>query len=177
MRLLALLALLTFYPYAPAAAGDDGFSGVWTALLCPSGMQSDSGKCSNFVLELFQKENRLCGTHVFATAGASRLDQGAAPSLLGDIVDGAATAVVVSGRASPPVRVRVELKMERGLLQWKRLENPKGDYLLPLTAQLTRSKRKTLLKPMFAHELKAACSSVPSPAVESSAPPAAPPAR
>jgi hypothetical protein len=175
MRLPTLLVLLMFFPYALAAADDNDFSGAWTAWLCPSGVQSNSGRCANFVLELMQKDDKLCGAHVFATAGAGRLDEGAAPSLTGNIADGAATAMVTSGRASPRIRVQVELRMENGLLQWKRLENPKGDYLLPLSAQLTRSRSKTLMTPLFEHELRAACSSVFSMAVEDAAPQVKPP--
>jgi hypothetical protein len=175
MRIPTLLALLMLSTYALAAAGDNDFSGAWTASVCPSGAQKDPGRCSNFVLELLQKGDKLCGAHVFATAGAGRIDEGAAPSLTGNIADGAATATVTSGRVSPPIRVQVELRMVDGQLQWKRLENPKGDYLLPLSAQMNRSRRKTLMTPMFEQELSAACSSVFTMAVEGAAPPMKPP--
>jgi hypothetical protein len=170
MRLPTLFALLMFLP-AWAAAED--FSGAWTASVCPPGAQNDSGRCSDFVLELMQKDDKLCGAHVFATAGAARMDEGAAPSLTGKAADGAATATVTSGRA--PIRVQVELTMANGQLQWKRLENPKGDYLLPLSAQMTRSKRKTLMAPLFEQELRAACSSVFTMAAERAVPQMKPP--
>jgi hypothetical protein len=158
MRFLTLLALLL--PCSIAVANDNDFSGAWVAWLCPNDVQRESGLCSNFVLELIQKEGKLCGAHMFATAGATRVDEGAAPSVIGDISDGTAKIVAISGRAALPVRVRVEIKKLNGALQWQRLENPKGDYLLPLNARLTRSRSRTLFAPLFEQELKAACSSV-----------------
>ncbi|HEY0844166.1 MAG TPA: hypothetical protein VGE12_02295 [Noviherbaspirillum sp.] len=166
MRLVILAASL-FASALPAIAQNNDFSGAWVAWLCPNGVSRDSGKCSNFVLELHQKEGRLCGAHFFATAGASRVDEGAAPSITGEIADDTASVVTISSRAMPPVRVRAEMKMVNGALQWKRLENPSGDYLLPLSTRLTRSRSKTLFAPVFEHELRAACLSVFTTAEES----------
>lgn len=157
--LATLLLLVAAAPATPAIAQTSDFSGAWVAWICPSGTTRDSGKCSNFVLELHQKEGRLCGAHFFANAGASHVDEGAAPSVTGDIADDTASVITVSGRAVPPVRVRAEMRMVNGALQWKRLENPSGDYLLPLNTRLTRSRSKTLFAPVFEHELRAACSS------------------
>lgn len=157
MRLATFTALLLLAPTMPAMAETDNFSGAWVAWLCPSGVTRDSGKCSNFVLELHQKDGRLCGAHFFATAGAAQVDEGAAPSIAGDIENDTAAIVAISGRA--PVRVKAEMKIVNGMLQWQRLENPSGDYLLPMSTRLTRSKSKTLFAPIFEHELKAACSS------------------
>ncbi len=158
MRPLTLAVLLLLSPYS-VAAGNDDFSGAWVAWLCPGEAQRDSGLCSNFVLELHQKENMLCGAHLFATAGAARVDEGAAPSVTGEIADGVASIVVVSGRSAPPVRVRVEMRKVNGMLQWQRLESPRGDYLMPLATRLTKSRSRTLFAPVFEQELKAACSS------------------
>lgn len=159
MRIAPLAALLLPAFAMPAFAQPTDFSGAWVAWLCPNGATRDSGKCSNFVLELHQKGGRLCGAHFFSTAGASRVDEGAAPSITGEIADDTASIVTVSGRASPPVRVRAEMRMVNGGLQWKRLENPSGDYLLPMNTRMTRSRSKTLFAPVFEHELRAACSS------------------
>lgn len=157
MRLLfTSLVMLALLPGVHAAEQDIG--GVWVASLCPPDVQRDSGKCASFVLELHQQDGKLCGTHLFSTAGAERIDEGAAPSLVGDISDAAARVTVVSGRS--PVRVPAELKRAGNTLQWARLESPKGDYLLPPSARLAKSKKKTMFAPMFEQELKAACSSV-----------------
>lgn len=158
MRSLTLLALLLALPFAPASAAED-FSGAWVAWLCPQGMQRESGKCANFVLELHQKDDQLCGAHFFSTAGAERIDEGMAPSITGEITNGTANIIAVSTRTSAPVRVRVEMKRSAGGLQWQRLENPAGDFLLPQSTRLTKSKSKTLFAPVFEHELKAACAS------------------
>ncbi len=171
MPFLALLSLL-LVPYSQAHAGTDtgDFTGAWTAWLCPSGTRNDPTKCSNFVLELFQKQDKLCGAHVFATAGAGQLDEGAAPSLAGTIADGTATVVVVSGRAVPTVRIPVTLKIAKGVLQWQRIESPDGDYLLPLSVQLTRSRHATLFSTVFEQKLKAACSAVTNAAIDRDTP-------
>lgn len=170
-----LFALLLSFPFqASAAAADADFSGAWVAWLCPGETRRESGLCSNFVLELHQQENRLCGAHFFATAGAARVDEGGAPSLTGDIVNGIANIVVVSGRGAPPVRVRVEMKKVKGMLQWQRLDSPRGDYLMPLSTRLAKSRSKTLFAPVFEQELKAACSSAFTMAAEGVPPPAAP---
>lgn len=174
MRLLTLLILqlVSCCSLAGPVNGDGDFNGAWTAWLCPSGGRYDPNTCSNFVLELFQKQGRLCGAHLFATAGAGRLDEGAAPSVDGTIANGSATVVVVSGRGTSPVRVPVSLKIVNGVLQWRRLESPAGDYLLPLSTQLTRSRHATLFSAVFEQKLKAACSTVSSVAAESETPPA-----
>ena len=158
MRLHSLLCFFLLAPLAPAFAADD-FSGAWVAWLCPSGVQRDSGKCSNFVLELHQKGDQLCGAHFFSTAGAERVDEGMAPSVLGEISNDVATVVAMSTRATPPVKVRVEMKKSNGMLHWIRLENPTGDYLLPQATRMSKSKSKTLFAPVFEQELKAACAS------------------
>lgn len=169
MRLFTLAALLLLVPCASSVADNPDFSGAWVAWLCPQGVQRESGMCSNFVLELHQSGGKLCGAHFFATAGAARIDEGAAPSVTGDVADGVASIVAISGRASPPVRVRAEMKMANGALQWQRLESPPGDYLLPLSTRLTRSRKKTLFAPVFEHELRAACSSAFTMAAENAA--------
>lgn len=158
MRFQTLIALPLLAAIAPAGAVDD-FSGAWVAWICPNGVQRDSGKCANFVLELHQKDDRLCGAHFFSTAGAERIDEGMAPSVIGEIADDTATVVAMSTRTVPPVKVRVEMKKANGTLQWLRLENPSGDYLLPQAARLSKSKSKTLFAPVFEQELRAACSS------------------
>jgi hypothetical protein len=160
MRLLMLLALLTLGPGAAAADQNRELGGAWIAWLCPPGIQNDPGKCSSFVLELFQKQDKLCGAHVFATAGAGQLDEGAAPSLTGTITDGIAVVVVQSSRATPPIQVRVELSRVEDRLQWRRLEEPAGDYLLPLSTQLKKSRHGTLFSPIFENNLRAACAAI-----------------
>lgn len=157
MRLVTIAALLMLPLQAPAASNDNDFSGAWVAALCPADVRPESGQCSNFVLELHQKEGKVCGAHFFSTAGAARVDEGAAPSVVGDIANGTASVVVVSGRSSPPVRVRVEMKKVNGALQWQRIDSPRGDYLMPLSARMSRSRAKTLFAPVFEQELKAAC--------------------
>ncbi|NEX63482.1 hypothetical protein [Noviherbaspirillum galbum] len=140
----------------PAAASD--FTGVWTAAVCPGGTKYAPGKCSQFVLELFQKQDRLCGSHTFATASATMVDEAASgPSILGSIADDTANVSLVSSRARPDAPVSGQLKMTGGGLQWKRTDKPGRDDLLPATASFTRSRYKTLFSPVYAQQLSAAC--------------------
>ncbi len=167
MRLPMLVALLMLA--SCALADDGGFNGAWVAWICPEGVARDSGKCSNFVLELHQQGDQLCGAHFFATSGAARIDEGAAPSITGRIADDTATLIAISTRAARPVRVRAAMKKTGGMLHWQRLDNPPGDYLLPLSANLGKAKKRTLFAPLFEQELKAACSSVFAMAAEGAA--------
>jgi hypothetical protein len=156
---LTLLTMLALAAQSPIAAADSAdFSGAWVGTICPPGVQRDLGQCSSFVLELHQQGKRLCGAHSFATAGAASTDEGAAPSINGEITEDVANVIAISGRA--PIRVHAEIKKSGASLQWLRQEAPSGDYLLPPSARLSKSKKKTLFAPMFEQELKAACSSV-----------------
>jgi hypothetical protein len=150
------------------------FNGSWIALLCPPGAAGQLERCSSFVITLFQKQDKLCGSHLFATAGAEQMDEGGLPSIVGRISSGNATVTVESIRASPPVRLKADLKLDHGLLRWQLMANGEGNYLLPLSAQLSKAKRGTLFHPLFEQRLNAACSQVLN-AVEDEASPAPPP--
>lgn len=164
MRRLPLILLpVLFTIAAPACRADGPFAGVWTANVCPRGVAAEPGKCSQFVLELYQKQGKVCGSHVFATAGAGMVDETpnpGAPSVSGDAADDTATVNVASSRSKAPGGVQAELKLARGTLQWKRLDKPGRDDLLPPAAQFTRSRHKSLMAPVFAQQLAAACSLV-----------------
>ena len=163
-----LLFLLSFAVLLPAASAEGNFAGVWTAAVCPRGVAAEPGKCAQFVLELFQKQGKLCGSHIFATAGAGMVDEAvnpSAPSVNGDVTDDTASVSIASSRSKAPGGVQAELKLVRGHLQWRRLDKPGRDELLPAAAQFSRSRHKTLMAPMFAQQLAAACSLVTVPAV------------
>lgn len=144
-----------------SAAFAQEFSGVWTGWQCPSGQSPQSGKCANLVLELHQRQDRICGAHIFATAGATQIDEGNAPSITGTVsANRVASVVVESNGLRNPVQANVELSLEKDKLQWKRLDSPGGQYLLPQSMQLVRSKHGTLFTPTFEQQLKAVCSTV-----------------
>lgn len=158
-----LRAILVASLLAPLSAwAEAGYNGAWIAWICPSGVERSSGLCANFVLELMEKDGKLCGSHMFATAGAARIDEGGAPSLTADIDSrgSGASGIAVSTLSPTPLRMRVELTLDNGALRWKRLDSPSGDHLLPLNARLTKSKSRTLLAPVFEQELRAACAHV-----------------
>lgn len=156
MRLLVFFFLtLTCFPYAIAADTDD-FSGVWVGWLCPRGVKNDPVKCANLVLELFQKKDKLCGTHVFASAGADSIDEGKGASVIGQINGDTATMTINSASASQPQSTAATLTLVKGQLLW-RLEDSSQKSVLPLKAQLNRSSKKTLSSALFAQQLQAAC--------------------
>jgi hypothetical protein len=144
------------------AAGDGDFSGNWTAWICPKGevsSQPDPARCSSFVLSLYQKENKLCGSHLFATAGATQLDEGDAPSISASIDKDAAHGTVQSRRGAAPVQLKVDLKLVENVLTWQRVDNPAGDYMLPRAARLRRSGKGDLFGAEFAQRLSSVCAS------------------
>lgn len=154
-RLYAIPFAALCLPLVCQAAGAD-FSGAWTGWSCPPGARPSSGKCASFVLTLYQKEDQVCGSHLYATAGAGSLDEGGIPSFVGAVSGDAVDGIIESGRAAG-TRIRVELKMTGDRLQWKRLESPDADYLLPNSMLLTKAKRGNMLHPVFAQRLSATC--------------------
>lgn len=158
MRISYSLVLLAF---SASSAFAEDFSGVWTGWQCPPGQAPQSGKCANLVLELHHKQDRVCGSHIFATAGAGHIDEGNAPSITGTVgANGVASIVVESNGMRNPVQANVELSLIKGKLQWKRLDGPSGNYLMPQSMHLARSKHGTLFTPTFEQQLKAVCATV-----------------
>lgn len=158
---VSLLCLL-LAPSPSFAAGDTDFSGTWTAWVCPKGDasgQPNPARCSSFVLSLYQKEDKLCGSHLFATAGATQLDEGGAPSLAASIEKDAAHGTIESRRGAAPVQLRFDLKVSDNVLTWQRLDSPEGEYMLPRSARLRRSAKGDLFGPVFVQRLSAVCAS------------------
>ncbi|MDB5823721.1 MAG: hypothetical protein JWR21_2425 [Herminiimonas sp.] len=171
----SLLSLLVAAPPV-LAASDVDFSGNWTAWICPKGeasSQPDPARCSSFVLSLYQKENKLCGSHLFATAGATQLDEGDAPSISASIEKDGARGTVESRRGATPVQLHVDFKVSDNVLTWQRTDNPGGDYMLPRAARLRRAAKGNLFGAEFAQRLSAVCASALAVAT-TAAPPAAP---
>lgn len=159
---LAILLASLLAPSILLAAGDNDFNGTWTAWICPKGQastQANPARCSSFVLTLYQKENKICGSHLFATAGATQLDEGAAPSLAASIDDGVAHGTIESRRGATPVQLRIDLKLSDNVLIWQRLESPEGNYMLPGSTHMRRSTKDNLFGPEFVQKLSAVCAS------------------
>lgn len=149
--------LLAVLACRPGLAGAQDFSGSWTAWICPPGVASGPEKCSSFVLAMYQKGDRLCGSHLFATVGAHQIDEGGLPSLSGTVSGTSAAIQVESVRDATPIRVKAELTLDQGRLRWHRLEDPPGEYLLPMSARLGKSRHASLFNPVFEQRLEAAC--------------------
>ncbi len=158
MRQTALfLFLIAITSGSPANASAGEFSGSWVGWVCPQPGPTNAARCASFSLRLLQKGDRVCGSHLFATAGARQMDEGGMPSLAANVQTDKATGTVESVRASPSVRIAVTLSEVNGGLLWQRLSNPSGDYLLPDELHLTRT-RQVGLSPLSEQRLSAACS-------------------
>jgi len=157
VHLFAFSLAAMLFPVACLAVVGTDFSGSWTGWSCPPGTRPSSGQCASFVLTLYQKEAQICGSHLYATAGAGSLDEGGIPSFTGKVKGDAIDGTIESGR-SAGTRIRIALKMAGDRLQWKRLESPDADYLLPNSMLLSKAKRSNILHPVFAQRLSAICS-------------------
>jgi hypothetical protein len=154
---LLLLACLCLNPVAAFAAEND-WNGSWTGYACPKGVATDPARCSSFFLRLHSRNAKVCGSHVFATAGAKQMDEGGTPSVLAQLEGNTASGKVESLRTSPPTSIVVTLHLDNGELRWQRNDNPAGDYLLPRNLVLTRSRQGSMLSAMFEQRLSASCS-------------------
>ncbi|MDB5796845.1 MAG: hypothetical protein JWP36_747 [Paucimonas sp.] len=141
----------------PAFASAD-LNGSWSGMICPQPGVGDASRCASFTLRLYQKQDRICGTHLFATAGARQMDEGGMPSIMAKASGDAINGTVESQRVSPAIRIPVTLSLAGTELRWQRTENPPGDYLLPHSMILTRSRQGGILSPLSEQRLSAACS-------------------
>lgn len=139
-----------------SAYAADAMGGAWTGWVCPQGGGKDVARCSSFTLQLLARNNRVCGSHLFATAGAREMDEGELPSLFATVDAELATGTVESGRGSSPMRLPVKLSREGDELHWQLVETPVGDYLLPASIRMKRA-RQGGLHPLAEQRLIAAC--------------------
>jgi uncharacterized protein YecT (DUF1311 family) len=144
------------------------FAGGWTAWMCPPGAAHDPEHCASFEIFLYEKEGQLCGAHIFATANATRLDEGGAPSIIGKLNGPEADMIAQSGRSDPPVRMRVRMSLAKNGLHWKMVgmepsQGGSGEYLIPEDVWL-HSTFEHVFSEEFATELKTACEG-PSPSL------------
>jgi uncharacterized protein YecT (DUF1311 family) len=148
--------------------GQQTFAGAWTARMCPAGVAQNPEKCASFDIFLYQKEGQLCGAHTFATANASRLDEGGAPSIIGKLDGLEADVTAQSGRSDPPVRMRVRMSLAKNRLHWKMVgmepsQGGTGEYLIPEDVWLS-STFESVFSEDFAAELETVCEG-PSPSL------------
>jgi len=141
--------------------GQQAFAGAWTAWMCPAGVAHVPEKCANFDVFLYQKGERICGAHTFATANATRLDEGGAPSIIGKLDGVEANVTAQSSRSDPPVRMRVQMSFAKKKLPGKMVgmepsRGGTGEYLIPEDVWLS-STFEPVFSEDFAAELKTAC--------------------
>lgn len=169
-----MLACLSAVPLAGHAADND-WNGSWIGYVCPAGVASNPARCASFFLRLHSRNAKICGSHVYATAGAREMDEGSTPSLLARLEGKNANGTIESARTTPPTSLPVVLHLENEELRWQRNANPAGDYLLPRNVSMTRSRQGSMLSPMFEQRLASSCAAhLDMPPDKPAAPPAAP---
>ncbi len=149
------LACLGLFPLVQAAQSD--WDGAWTGYVCPQGSAVNPARCASLYLRLYSRNARVCGSHVFASAGAREMDEGGTPSIIASVQDKLARGTVQSIRATPALSIQLSMQLEDQALRWQLGGNPDGDYLLPRSLALTRSKQGGMLSPMFEQRLAASC--------------------
>lgn len=175
IRIAALLLVcLSATPLAARAADD--WNGSWIGYVCPAGVTGNAARCASFFLRLHSRNARVCGSHVYATAGAREMDEGGTPSVLAKLEGKNANGTIESARTSPPTTLPVVLHLENEELRWQRTANPAGDYLLPRNVTMTRSRQGSMLSPLFEQRLASSCAAhLDMPPDKPAAPPAVAP--
>jgi hypothetical protein len=173
----ALLALACLGLCPLMAVAQDDWDGAWTGYVCPPGSAVNPARCASLYLRLYSRNARVCGSHVFATAGAKEMDEGGTPSIVASVEHKLARGTVQSTRASPALSIPLSMQLDGQALRWQLGGNPDGDYLLPRNLALTRSKQGGMLSPMFEQRLSASCAAYLDMPANNSGPTPSPPAR
>lgn len=155
---LALVGLsLSLAMWPMQAAAQDDWSGAWIGYACPQGTAANPARCASLYVRLYSRNAKLCGSHVFATAGAREMDEGGTPSVVAALDGKLAQGTVQSTRSAPAVTLGLTLQLNNGEMLWQRDPKPEGNYLLPRSLKLTRSKEGGMLSPMFEQRLASSC--------------------
>lgn len=160
MRLFTLfaglnLAWLVSLPLTASAEND--WNGAWTGYVCPEGSAVNPARCASLFLRLYSRNAKVCGSHVFATAGAKEMDEGATPSIMATLDGTSAKGTVQSTRASPPLSIPLSMQLQNSALRWQLGGSAEGDYLLPRNLSLTHARQGGMLSALFEQRLSASC--------------------
>ena len=121
-RFMGIALLLGVGHLAPAlAAAQADFSGSWTVDWCDKSQPAT--ECGGFTVHLLQKGDRVCGTHIAASPGLSRMDEGAARSIVGRVVGRTAVLTIQSGRTEGIYLVNA--RKRTATIDWHRAETVK----------------------------------------------------
>lgn len=154
-RVSGAALLLGMGHLAPAAAAQADFSGTWTVDWCDK--RRPSTECGGFTVHLMQKGDRVCGTHSAASPGLSRMDEGAARSIVGQVVGRTAVMTIQSGRTEGIYLVSA--RKRTATIDWRRTETVKaanGDTDL-IANQALMHKTKTTEGDQGQANMRAAC--------------------
>lgn len=114
----AMMACASFGFMDSARAAESPFEGVWSAKWCDA--TAPQRECGAFEIVLVRERERLCGTHSAATLGLSRIDEGAAASVIGAETGAkgdAANLVLTSSRNGAKYLATATLRGDR--LHWR----------------------------------------------------------
>lgn len=132
-----------------AATTQGAFTGTWTVQWCNKAWPSV--ECGGFTVDLWQRGDRICGSHGAATPGLSRVDEGKARSIVGMAVGPTAVLTVRSGRSGGVSLVTV--KRQPDALQWTRTETITdglgSDDLIAAEAVLKRARPSEAAQQQF----------------------------
>ena len=118
-RSMGVALLLGLGHLAPAsAAAQADFSGSWTVDWCDKSRPVT--ECGGFTVHLLQKGDRVCGTHSAASPGLSRMDEGAARSIVGRVVGRTAVLNIQSARTEGIYLVSA--RKRTATIDWHRAE-------------------------------------------------------
>jgi hypothetical protein len=96
-RFTGAALLLGFAQVAQADTPTGDFAGAWTVEWCDKNRPAVD--CGGFTVHLLQKGDLVCGNHNGASPGLSKLDDGAARSIVGKVVGRTAVLTIESGRS------------------------------------------------------------------------------
>lgn len=137
---LSLAAAFAGAAHAQSAPQAADFSGTWHVPWCDAARPAVD--CGGFTLHLFQQNERLCGTHLGATTGLSRLDEGVPRSVVGAAVGRTAVLTIRSTRASATGNVYMAIaELGEQVLQWRLADavlETGGDSVIAQQATLSR---------------------------------------
>jgi len=118
-----------------AMAAEAPFSGGWSIDIRTPSERKQNAECGNATFTLVQDRDHIAGSHVMATAGCGRVNEGGDGTVKGIVVGSTAVLVVTSGRNGAIAMGTATL--QGGLLHWRTIDEvkpgePPGDSSLIL---------------------------------------------
>ncbi|SEP09110.1 hypothetical protein SAMN02800692_3594 [Luteibacter sp. UNC138MFCol5.1] len=136
-------------------------TGLWESLTCSPSGSDDLATCDFFYLTLLQEGNDVCGQHDAGLAGASRLDEGYAGSVMGSVSTTGAVVGIRSGRSGALLRARIVERSDT--LVWSvvgTIEPARYPDISSIPSETVLRKRSAPLADADVDRLEGACTGV-----------------